>query len=436
MSTAHAKQIFYGKLEATEDVIRVIRDYGIDAVDLRFADIYGHWRSFAVSTSALDLKSFERCGEFPGSAVQWCRDIQESDAVVIPDPKSAFLDPFANRPKLVLICNVRDLTTGGWSALDSRAIAQIAEDHLQKTQIGGSASFRLDFEHRLVREPSQVQTADFASIKLSGAGALDLGASSDVLERMHPSLQMAGVEIENSGRGENAFAMRSTSLTRAADNLMICAYVASGIEARDNGSAARAFGQAFQKGWSICVHQSIWRRNRALFLGDGFRGTSAIMRHYIVGLVEHTPALLDILRLRVGSGWRSELITQAVEASADLGCHYVVTPHISLSTGNAKAMGAEFHCPRVPRNPYLAFAAMLMAGIDGFQYRMYNVDPDEPLSKFFDGRVQHPAGNPSTASNVDTDYEFLLTDRMFTPVLMDKLFGGHPLLGQQTSRCV
>ena len=69
MSTAHAKQIFYGKLEATEDVIRVIRDYGIDAVDLRFADIYGHWRSFAVSTSALDLKSFERCGEFPGQPV-------------------------------------------------------------------------------------------------------------------------------------------------------------------------------------------------------------------------------------------------------------------------------------------------------------------------------------------------------------------------------
>ena len=265
---------------------------------------------------------------------------------------------------------------------------------------------------------------------------MDLGRSSDVLERMRPSLRTAGVEIENRGRGENAFAMRSTSLTRAADKLMICAYVASRIEARDNRSLGSAFGQALQNGWNICAHQSLWRRDRALFFGDGFRGTSAIMRHYTAGLAEHTAALLDILRLRVGSAWRSERISEAVQSATDRGSNYYISRYISISTGNAKAMGVEFQCPRVPRNPYLAFAAMLMAGIDGFQYRMYNVDPDEPLAKYFDGRAQLLHGTPSTASKVDADCDFLLKDRVFSPVLIDTLFGEHRLLDRRTSHCV
>jgi glutamine synthetase len=324
---------------------------------------------------------------------------------VVPDPSSSFLDPFAETPTLVMICNVRDLSTGRWCARDARSIAQRAEAHLRRTTIEGIPSFRLELGSLALHEPNDYRRH----------------------LRAFELLENAGVEIEGPRRvgngGDDAVAMRDAPLTRAADNLMIYTYIVRNLvqrEAMTPSSPGRAIRHAASE---MRVHQSIWRKGRPLFAGDGHSGSSAIMRHYVAGLIEHAPALLGILALTSGARRKSAPDFNPSLQSGFLRRSCAATRCISIYSPAPRAMSVGFCCPSASCNPYLTFAAMLLAGIDGFNYRMYDVEPDEPLARFFASRSHRPDKWLSASGALDSDQEFLLTDGIFTRDVIAMLTG-------------
>lgn len=436
-----------------EDVLRTIKDHKIQMIDLRFTDLAGLWKYFSVPSSAFNFESFEggvRCDAF---SIQQGGDPQEDPVQMIPDPASAFIDPFIKTPTLALICNIRDSATGLNIPYDPRYIAQKAEAYLRKTQMGDTANFGLRFvrlfngaqDDQVIKQGrSEVQMAEANSCVAERAGP----GQSDIQQRRGDhfvftpmdslqdaqllevtTLQKTGVEVEarrqesETGR-QSEIDMRFLTLTRMADNLMISRYV-GGKVARQSGVTSAFMPKPLfdNRGLSMHVNQSIWQGEQPLFAGVGYAGSSALMRHYIAGLLLHAPALLAICE------------------SAANSCHYVA-PRFDAPINrdysqrsrpgvfrvpyplNSRGMRIEFRCPDPLCNPYITFAAMLMAGIDGFQKRLYNLDPGEPIENFY--YLPPQAEIPSATDQTEANYAFLSKGDVFTPdVIISLFYNGH-----------
>ena len=164
-----------------EDVLKAIKDDKLAMVDLRFTDLPGLWQHFSVPPSALDGDSFEDGVGFDGSSIRGFQEIQESDMLVIPDPASAFLDPFTEMPTLVLICNIRDPVTGQSYSRDARHIAQKAEAYLKQTRIGDTAYFGPELEHFVFNEVRYDQSTNYGYYEIDAVEALELDGVACVL---------------------------------------------------------------------------------------------------------------------------------------------------------------------------------------------------------------------------------------------------------------
>jgi glutamine synthetase len=177
-------------------------------------------------------------------------------------------------------------------------------------------------------------------------------------------------------------------------------------------------------GAGMRVHQSIWLGDRPLFAGDGYAGSSALMRHYIAGLLEHAPALLAICAPDVHSYRRPAPGSPALVGLGYLPRGHAAAHRIPIYSSNPQAKRVEFRCPGLPCNPYLAFAAMLMAGIDGFHNRLYDCDPGEPIDrKIYGSPTQERAEIASTPGSLAADRAFLLEGGVFTPEVIETRLG-------------
>jgi glutamine synthetase len=433
-----------------EDVLRTIADRKIEMVDLRFTDLPGLWQHFSVPPSALEPDSFVDGVGFDGSSIRGFQEIQESDMLVIPDPATAFLDPFAEAPTLVLICNIRDPVTGQSYSRDVRHIAQKAENHLKRTGIGDTAYFGPELEHFVFNEVRYDQSTNFGYYEIDAAEANwntrkangpSLGHKlrpkegyfpvppADLLQdartEMVITLERIGIPIEahhhevaTGGQGE--IDMRFTTLTRMADNVLIYKYVVKNV-ARKRGMTATFMPKPLfgDNGSGMHVHQSIWQRERPLFAGNGYAGSSDMMRHYIGGLLKHAPALLAICAPTVNSYRR---LVPGFEAPVNLGYsqrNRSAACRIPMYSESPKAKRVEFRCPDPSCNPYLAFAAMLMAGLDGIENRM---NPGEPIDKnLYDLPPEELKEVPSAPGSLEealdaleADHQFLLKGDVFT----------------------
>ena len=434
--------------KTADDVLRVIRDDGIQMIDLRFTDLPGLWQHFSVPPRALDHDSFTDGVGFDGSSIRGFQEIQESDMLVVADPATAFLDPFTEAPTLVLICNIMDPVTGQPYSRDARHVAQKAEIHLRSTGVGDSAHFGPELEHFVFNEVHYDQGTNYGYYDIDAIeanwrarGGTGLGHKlrpkegyfpvppSDTLQdtrtRMVTTLESIGIAVEahhhevaTGGQGE--IDMRFTTLTRMADNVMIYKYVVKSV-ARQLGMTATFMPKPLfgDNGSGMHVHQSIWQGERPVFAGDGYAGSSELMRHYIGGLLKHAPALLAICAPTVNSYRR---LVPGYEAPVNLGYsqrNRSAACRIPMYSANPKAKRVEFRCPDPACNPYLAFAAMLMAGLDGIQSR---IDPGEPMDKnLYDLPPQELAKVPSTPGTLEAaldaleaDHRFLLKDDVFT----------------------
>jgi glutamine synthetase len=441
--------------KSPEDLLKTIKDEKIEMIDLRFTDIPGLWQHFSVPPRALDRDAIVDGVGFDGSSIRGFQEIQESDMLVVPDPNTAFVDPFAEAPTLCLICNIRDPVTGESYSRDARYVAQKAETYLTGTGIGDTSYFGPELEHFVFNEVRYDQGTNYGFYEIDAQEAnWDAGEGNGprlghklrpkegyfpvppadtlqdartemvlCLEKLRIPVEAHHHEVATGGQGE--IDMRFATLTRMADNVMIYKYVVKGV-ARKRGMTATFMPKPLfgDNGSGMHVHQSIWQEKKPIFAGDGYAGSSEVMRYYIGGLLKHAPALCAICAPTVNSYRR---LVPGFEAPVNLGYsqrNRSAACRIPMYTTDPKAKRVEFRCPDPAANPYLCFAAMLMAGLDGIHRR---INPGDPIDKnLYDLPPEEMARVPKAPGTLDEaldalqgDHQFLLEGNVFTPDVID-----------------
>jgi glutamine synthetase len=436
-------------LETPDDVLRAIKDDKIQMVDLRFTDVWGAWQQILVPIETLQ----NRLG-FDASSTHCFNGIQGNEMLVTHAPAAVFLNPFSDISTLVVICNIRDPITGQNYTHDPRYIAQKAEAYLKKTQIGEAANFGLEFEHFVFNglhngQPTYYAYQEVATDETNWSEAPHQGnilypkqgyfsaPPADMLQHfctmMVTILERIGITVETErhelATGAQAkIKMRFATLTHIADNLMIYNFVLKNVTSQLGMTASFMPNPLFgDGGFGLHVYQSIWQRGQPLFAGDGYAGSSALMRHYIAGLLEHAPALLAICASRVDH-YRRLMPEGPPVKLGHAQCNRLAGSRIPIYSPNPHGKRVDFHYTEPLCNPYLAFAAMLMAGIDGFHNRLYSIDPDEPIEKLYDLPPQDPTKSLSAPSSLnepldplELDDDFLLQGDVFTPDVIEIL---------------
>jgi len=428
----------------------------VEMVDLRFTDPFGVWHHFSIPTRELTEALFEEGVGFDGSSIRGFQEIHESDMILIPDPETAFKDPVLEVPTLVLICDIYDPVTRQPYTRDPRYVAKKAEAYLKQTGIGDVSYWGPEAEFFLfdeVRYESNTNSAFYLVDSVEGwwnsGKELDpnLGGQippkrgyfpvpptdtkQDVRSKIVLALEAAGVPVEvhhhevaTAGQGE--IDLRFDTLTRMADKLMIYKYLVKNV-ARQNGLTATFMPKPLfeDNGSGMHTHQSIWKGDTNVFFDEaGYAQISEIARYYIGGLLKHAPALLAFAAPTTNSYRR---LVPGFEAPVNLAYsqrNRSACVRIPVYSKNPRAKRIEFRPPDPTCNPYLCFAAMLMAGLDGIQNR---IDPGEPMDKDLyelppeEAKLiqQVPGSLEAVLDALEADHEFLLKGDVFTPDLLE-----------------
>ena len=440
-----------------KEVLEFAKEKGVKMVDLKFMDLPGTWQHFGVPIEQLEESSFEEGYGFDGSSIRGWAPIHASDMLVIPDASTAHLDPFLTYvPTLSMICNIFDPITKEPYTRDPRHVAQKAEAYLKSTGIGDTAYFGPEAEFFIFDDIRFDQTSNSGYYYIDsvegwwntgreegpnlgykakhGGGyfpAPPSDSQTDIRVEMVQILQDAyGIEIEaehhevaTAGQGE--IDMKYTSLVQCADHLMRFKYVVKNV-ARKHGKTATFMPKPiFQdNGSGMHTHQSIWKDGKPLFAGDKYGGLSEMAMHYIGGLLKHAPALCALTNPTTNSYKR---LVPGYEAPINLvysSRNRSAAIRIPMYSASPKAKRVEYRTPDPACNGYLAFAAQLMAGLDGIENR---IDPGEPLDKNIYGLSPEemadipsaPGSLAEALDNLERDHDFLLKGDVFTPDLID-----------------
>ncbi len=425
-------------------------NHGARIVDLKFADLFGTWQHVSLPFSAVDENAFEEGLGFDGSSLRGWRGIAASDVLLVPEPDTAFIDPFMHESTLSLLCRVVDPFTRAPYERDPRLIARRAEAHLLATGIADAAYFgpeaeffvfddvsielgpnRCSYEVDSVEGYWNARTAGPGSTIREKGGYLPVAPHDtlhDLRSEMVLTLERLGVACEYhhhevATAGQCEIDMRFATLTRMADQLMLYKYVVRNCARRAGKTATFMPKPLFgDNGSGMHCHQSLWRGGQTLMADDdGYAGLSALARAYVAGLLTHAPALLAFAapttnsyrRLVPGFGAPVNLVYSQRNRSACV--------RIPVSSSSAKARRIEFRCPDATANPYLAFSAMLLAGLDGIER---GLDPGAPADYdlFPQAGVEVPQVPGSLAealAALETDHAFLLRGGVFTEGLLE-----------------
>lgn len=419
-------------------------------VDLKFMDFPGLWQHFSVPIGALDLSSFEEGRGFDGSSIRGWQAIHHSDMLVIPDPDTAMMDPFTEHPTLSLICNVIDPITREHYSRDPRYIAQKAETYLKSTRIADTCYMGPEAEFFVFDDIRYEQNEHCGYYFVdSGEGQWNTGREErpnlgykprykegyfpvppmdtmqDLRSEMVLTMQKCGIEIEAQHHevataGQNEIDMRFDSLTRIADKLLIYKYVVKMVARRHNKTATFMPKPIFgDNGSGMHTHQSLWKAGKPLFPGNEYAGLSQMALYYIGGILKHSPALAALTSPTTNSYRR---LVPGFEAPVNLAYssrNRSASVRIPMYSASPKAKRIEVRFPDASCNPYLAFSAMLMAGLDGIENK---IDPGAPLDKdIYDMKPEELTEIPSlpgsldeALSHLENDKEFLLKGGVFT----------------------
>lgn len=437
------------------DIRQRLASEGITRVDLRVTDLPGRWHHFSIPASRLTEESAVNGFGFDGSSIRGFQPIEESDMLLIPDLETAVVDPSEEVRTLALICDVVEPRTGERYARDPRRIAALAEMHLRSTGIADTANFGPELEFFLfddVRFQQSANTAFFTvdSVEASWNTGQDdrpnLGGKIGVKEGYAPTppfdhtsgvrwaiseaLERAGIEVEVhhhevAGAGQGEIATRYASLRRKADETQWYKHLVRNI-AQAHGKTATFMPKPIfgDNGSGMHTHQSLWKDGAPLFHdANGYAGLSQAARWYIGGLLTHAPALLAFCAPTTNSYRR---LLPGFEAPVNLAYsarNRSVAVRIPTYSSAAAATRIEFRPPDGMCNPYLAFAAMLMAGLDGIRKQ---IDPGDPLDRNIyelkpDEAVRVPRVPGSLEAALDAlaaDQAFLLEGAVFTEELV------------------
>lgn len=444
--------------DTTANVLEMAQEAKI--VDLRFTDLLGMWHHFSLPTQELSEDLFEEGIGFDGSSIRCFQDIHESDMILIPDPSTAFMDPVLEVPTLDIICDIYDPITRQPYTRDVRYVAKKAEAYLKQLGIADTSYWGPEAEFFLFNSVQYGGSTNSQFYRVdsvegwwnSGNGdgngnGTGLGGQiapkrgyfpvppmdtlQDVRSRISLALLDIGVPVEVhhhevATAGQTEIDLRYGPLTRMGDVLMMYKYVVKNV-ARAHGLAATFMPKPlFQdNGSGMHVHQSLWLGDTNVFYDEaGYAQISDAARYYIGGLLKHAPALLALAAPTTNSYRR---LVPGFEAPVNLAYsqrNRSACCRIPVYSSSPKAKRIEFRPPDPSCNPYLCFAGLLMAGLDGIQNR---IDPGEPLDKDLYDLPPEEAKNvkqvPGSLKDVldalETDSEFLLKGDVFTPDLLE-----------------
>ncbi|MGY4721352.1 type I glutamate--ammonia ligase [Naumannella huperziae] len=442
---------------SAEDLLAYVKDEGVEVIDVRFCDLPGVMQHFTVPAGSFGPEVFEEGLAFDGSSVRGFQKIHESDMALLPDPTTAYLDPFRAAKTLVVNFFVHDPITKEPYSRDPRNIARKAQSYLATTGIGDTAFFAPEAEF-YVFDDVRFETApnkSFAFID-SIAGAWNTGAQEeggnrgykvrykggyfpvapydhfgDLRDEMVKHMEDAGLVVERAHHevgtaGQAEINFRFDELLTSADNVMKFKYLVKNT-AWANGKTATFMPKPIfgDNGSGMHCHQSIWNDGNPLFFDEaGYANLSETARYYIGGLLKHAPSLLAFTNPSLNSYHR---LVPGFEAPVKLAYsqrNRSACIRIPLTGPNPKAKRIEFRCPDPSANPYLAFSAMLLAGIDGIQNK---IDPGEPADRdLYELEAEEgvsvpevPASLPAVLDSLEADHDFLTAGDVFTPDLIE-----------------
>jgi glutamine synthetase len=442
------------------DVMALIKDKQVKVVDCRFVDLPGLWQHFTVSTKEFSADAFEEGLGFDGSSIRGFQEIQESDMLLMPDPASAFLDPFTAETTLNVICNVKDPVTGEAYTRDPRNIATKAEKYMQSTGIADTAYFGPEAEFFILDDVRFSQGYDHGFYFLDSSEGFwnsgkdekpNLGykprykegyfpvppmdALQDIRTEMLLTLEQVGVNVEVhhhevATAGQCEIDMRFDSLLKMADNLLKYKYVIKQVARRHNKTVTLMPKPIFQdNGSGMHVHQSLWKGGKNMFFQRGsYADLSPTALNYIGGILKHAPALLAFCAPTTNSYRR---LVPGYEAPINLiysQRNRSAAVRIPLYSRSEKAKRIEVRFPDPTANGYLAFSALLMAGLDGIQNKITPPGPlDKDLYDLSPEDLAKVAKTPGSLAEVldalEKDHDFLLKGDVFTRDVIEHWIG-------------
>jgi len=442
-----------------KEVLALIKEKEIRAVDLRFMDFPGIWQHFTIPSEEMEESIFEEGLGFDGSSIRGWQAINESDMLVIPQAETAFVDPFTATPTLTIICNIQDPLTREDYSRDPRNIARKAVNYMKAQGLADVAYFGPEpefFVFDTVRFDQNQHSGYYHIDSEEGAwntgrefeldGRPNLGyklrykegyfpcppadSQDDMRSEMMLIMNACGMQVERQHHevatgGQAEIDIRFNDLVTMADNVLKLKYIVKNVAKRHGKTATFMPKPLFgDNGSGMHVHASLWKGGNNLFAGSGYAGMSDMAMYAIGGLLKHAPALCGFCNPTTNSYKR---LVPGYEAPVNLAYsrrNRSASIRIPVYSPSPKQKRLEFRCPDPSCNPYLAFAAMLMAMIDGIQNKIH---PGEPLDKdIYDLEPEELAKVPKAPGSLEEalsclrkGHQFLLKGDVFTPDVID-----------------
>ena len=440
-------------VKTVKEVLEMAKN--VKMVDLRFIDLPGTWQHFSIPAHRFTQELFDEGIPFDGSSIRGFQEIHESDMLLLLDADTAFLDPVAELPTLVVSCDVYDPITKQPYNRDPRYVAKKAEAYLKQSGIGDTAFFGPEAEFFIFDNVRYASGTNESFYEIDSAeGWWNSGdrtkqnfggqiqpkrgyfpvPPTDTLQTLRSKIVMAleeaGVEMEIhhhevATAGQVELGMRFNTLTRMADQLLIYKYIAKNVARQDGKTATFMPKPVFgDNGSGMHVHSSIWKGSKNIFFdASGYAQLSDTAKYYIGGLLKHAPALLALTNPTTNSfrrlvpGFEAPVNLAYSQRNRSAVCRIPVT-------SSEKAKRVEFRAPDATSNPYLCFSAIMMAGLDGIQNR---IDPGSPVDKDLyelpreEAKMikQVPGSLGEVLQALEKDHDFLLKGDVFTMDLLE-----------------
>jgi len=421
--------------------LEMIKENDVQYVDFRFTDPRGKWQHTAQHISTIEEDTFVDGIMFDGSSIAGWKAINESDMILLPDPASAVMDPFAAQPQMILFCDILEPSTGQGYARDPRTIAKRAEAYLNSSGAGDIAYFGPEAEFFVFEDVRFDVTMNrtFYSINSSEGPYVSgleqeggnmghrpavkggyfpvppVDSMTDVRAEMVTTMAEMGVNVEKHHHevapSQNELGIRFETLVRAADVMQIYKYVVHMV-AHSYGKTATFMPKPVleDNGSGMHTHQSIWKDGKNLFAGSGYADLSDTALYYIGGIIKHARALNAFTNPSTNSykrlvpGFEAPVLLAYSSRNRSASCRI---PYVSSPKGKR----VEVRFPDPTANPYLAFAAMLMAGLDGIENKIH---PGDAIDKnLYDLPPEELQGVPTVCGSLRQALEALDADRDF-----------------------
>ncbi|MCC7375750.1 MAG: type I glutamate--ammonia ligase [Verrucomicrobiales bacterium] len=442
-------------MSTPKQVLDLAKKAGAKMVDVKFVDTFGTWQHFSVPTAELTQEVFEEGFGFDGSSIRGWKSIEASDMLAMPDPRTAFIDPFCAVSTLSLTCTIAETGTKEAYSRDPRGIAQRAEKYLASTGLADTAVFGPEAEFFIFDNVQYESKSNGSFYSVDSEEAVwntgrdempNLGykirhkegyfpvapidTQQDIRTEMVLVMEELGIKVERQHHevataGQAEIDFRFDTLVKTADTMMLYKYIIKNV-AKKHGKTVTFMPKPLfgDNGSGMHTHQSLWKKGKPLFAGNEYAGLSQMALYYIGGILKHARALCALCNPTVNSYKR---LVPGYEAPVNLAYsarNRSAAIRIPTFSESPKAKRIEYRPPDPAANPYLCYSALLLAGLDGV---LNKIEPGEPMDKnLYELPPEELAKVPKVPGSLmdalaalQEDHEFLLKGDVFTKDFLD-----------------